>query len=168
MLWRQGVQIKNQKDFFSGAMFIAAGLAFAWGASTYQLGEGALMGPGYVPLMLGVVLTLIGAVVLFTSLVVETEDGGRIGAWAWRPLFFIVAANLVFGMLLDGLPSVGVPAMGMIAAIYALTFVSSLADTRFRIRDTLILATVLAAGCYVAFIWLLKLQLQVWPSFVAG
>jgi hypothetical protein len=162
------VQIKSQKDFFSGLLFIAIGIAFAWGATTYNVGEGARMGPGYFPLMLGIVLALIGAVVLFTSLVVEVEGGDRIGKWAWRPLFFIIAANLAFGVLLGGLPSVRIPAMGLIAAIYALTIISSMADGHFHIRDTLILATVLAIGSYLAFIVLLKLQIQVWPSFITG
>ena len=162
------MQIKSQKDFFSGLLFIAIGVAFAWGATTYKVGEGARMGPGYFPLMLGIVLALIGTVVLFTSLVVEVEGGERIGKWAWRPLFFIIAANLAFGVLLGGLPSIGIPAMGLIAAIYALTVISSLADGHFHTRDILILSTVLAIGSYLAFIMLLKLQIQVWPSFITG
>jgi hypothetical protein len=116
----------------------------------------------------GVALAGIGAFVIFESLVVETEDGEKIGKWAWRPLFFIIAANLAFGVLLGGLPSVRIPAMGLIAAIYALTIISSMADGHFHIRDTLILATVLAIGSYLAFIVLLKLQIQVWPSFITG
>ena len=162
------MHIKSQKDFFSGLLFFAIGVAFAWGATTYNVGEGARMGPGYFPLMLGIVLALIGAIVLFTSLVVEVEGGDKVGKWAWRPLFFIIAANLAFGILLGGLPSVRIPAMGLIAAIYALTIIASLADGHFHTRDILILATVLAIGSYLAFIVLLKLQIQVWPSFITG
>ena len=162
------MHIKSQKDFFSGLLFIGVGIAFAWGATTYNVGEGARMGPGYFPLMLGIVLGVIGAVVLFTSLVVETEGGDKIGKWAWRPLFFIIMANLLFGVLLAGLPSIKLPGMGMIAAIYGLTIVASLADGHFHVRDTLILATVLAVGSYLAFITLLKLQIPVWPSFITG
>ena len=29
-------------------------------------------------------------------------------------------------------------------------------------------ATILAVGSYVAFIWALKLQIQVWPTFISG
>ncbi len=162
------MKIRSQKDFFSGVMFSAIGVAFGWGALTYNVGTGARMGPGYFPLMLGVVLALLGAVVIFTSLVVETEDGERIGAWAWRPLVYIIGANLLFGILLGGLPAFKVPAMGMIAAIYALTIIASLAGDRFRMRDVLILATVLSIGSYLAFIVLLKLQIQVWPTFITG
>ncbi|MFC5498471.1 tripartite tricarboxylate transporter TctB family protein [Caenimonas terrae] len=162
------MHIKSQKDFFSGLLFIGIGIAFSWGATTYNVGEGARMGPGYFPLMLGIVLALIGAVVLFTSLVVEVEGGERIGKWAWRPLFFIIAANLAFGVLLGGLPSIGLPGMGLIAAIFGLTIIASMADGKFHTRDILILATVLAVGSYLAFIVLLKLQIPVWPAFISG
>src|SRR5206468_9563011 len=133
------MKIKSQKDFFSGVMFMAVGIAFAWGATTYTIGEGARMGPGYFPLMLGLLLAALGAFVLFESLVVETEDGEPIGSWAWRPLGFIIAANLLFGVLLGGLPSIHVPAMGMIVAIFGLTIVSALASDEFVLKEVLIL-----------------------------
>ena len=126
------MNIKSQKDFFSGLMFMGVGVAFAWGATTYSVGTGARMGPGYFPLMLGVLLAILGAVITFESLVVETEDGEKIGAWAWKPLFFIIAANLVFGLMLSGLPSLKIPAMGLIVGIYALTFIASLAGEDFK------------------------------------
>ena len=160
--------IKSQTDFFSGVMFTAVGAAFAIGATTYNVGNGARMGPGYFPLMLGILLGVLGLIIIFQSLVVETAGGDKIGKWAWRPLFFVIAANLAFGVLLGGLPSIGVPAMGMIIAIYALVIVSSLAGNEFKLRDVLVLATILAAGSYVAFIWALKLQIQVWPTFISG
>jgi hypothetical protein len=162
------MRIKSQKDFFAGLMFCVVGAAFGFGATTYSVGEGARMGPGYFPLMLGIVLALLGGFVLFQSLVVETEDGEKIGKWAWKPLAFIIGANLAFGVLLGGLPSIGVPAMGMIIAIYALTIISSLAGNEFEWKGVLILATILSIGSYVAFIWLLKLQIQVWPTFITG
>ena len=149
-------------------MFSAAGVAFAWGATTYTIGEGARMGPGYFPLMLGVVLSLLGAAIMFHALVVETEDGEPIGRWAWKPLAYILGANLLFGVLLGGLPSVGVPAMGLIIGIFGLTLVASLAGETFRLREVLILAAILAAGSYIAFILLLKLQIPVWPTFISG
>ena len=101
------MNIKSQKDFFSGLMFIVVGAAFALGASTYSIGTGARMGPGYFPLVLGVLLAIIGIAVTFTSLVVETEDGDKVGKFAWKPLFFIITANLVFGACIGGLPMIG-------------------------------------------------------------
>ena len=147
---------------------MVVGIAFAWGATTYTIGEGARMGPGYVPLMLGILLAVIGIVVTFQALVVETEDGDKIGKAAWKPLFFIIASNLAFGVLLAGLPSFGIPAMGLIVAIYGLTFIAALAGQEFKAKEVAILATVLAIGSYLAFILMLKLQFPVWPSFISG
>jgi len=162
------VKIKSQKDFFSGLMFTVVGVAFAWGATTYTVGSGARMGPGYFPLMLGILMALIGLGIMFTGLSVETTDGEKIGKWAWKQVVFILGANLAFGILLGGLPSLGIPAMGMIIAIYALVIISSLAGHEFKLPSVLVLATVLAVGSYVAFIWALKLQIQVWPTFITG
>ena len=93
------MNIKSQKDFFSGLMFTVVGVAFAWGATTYTVGSGARMGPGYFPLMLGIVMAIIGMIITFTALVTETADGDRIGKWAWKQVFYILAdARLtVFG-----------------------------------------------------------------------
>ena len=162
------MNIKSQKDFFSGLMFMGVGVAFAWGATTYNVGSGARMGPGYFPLMLGVLMAILGAAITFKALVVETVGGDKIGKWAWKPLFFIILANLVFGALLAGLPIIKLPAFGMIVAIYALTFIASMAETGWKFKNTFILATVLAVGSYLAFVLALKLQFPVWPAFITG
>jgi hypothetical protein len=160
------VNIKSQKDFFSGLMFMTVGVAFAWGASDYTIGNGARMGPGYFPLVLGVLLALLGAMITFKALVVETVDGEKIGSIAWKPLFFIIAANLVFGACLGGLPSIGLPPMGLIVGIFALTFIASNAGEEFKFKEVTILAIILAVMSYAAFILLLKLQFPVWPAFI--
>ena len=162
------MKIKSQKDFFSGLMFLVVGAAFAWGASTYNVGTGARMGPGYFPMMLGFLLAALGGVIMFQALVVETVTGDKIGKWAWRPIGFVLGANLIFGVFLGGLPSFKLPSLGLIVSIYALVIVASLAGERFKLKPVLILATILAVGSYAAFIKLLNLQMPVWPTFIAG
>ncbi len=162
------MKIKSHKDFCAGLMFMTVGVAFAWGATNYNIGEGARMGPGYFPLMLGILLAVLGVAILFQSLVVETEDGQPVGSIAWKPLGFIIGANVLFGILLGGLPKIGLPHMGLIAAIYGLVFVASLAGDKFRPKEVAILATILAIFSYCAFVWLLKLQFPVWPKFITG
>ena len=162
------MNIKSQKDFFSGLMFMGVGTAFAWGATTYNVGNAARMGPGYFPLMLGILMAILGMMITFNSLVFERAGGDKIGKWAFKPLFFVILANLIFGALLAGLPSLKIPAMGMIVAIYALTFIASMAESGWKVKNTFILATVLALGSYVAFVMVLKLQFPVWPDFITG
>lgn len=162
------MKIKSQKDFFSGLMFTVVGASFAYGATSYNIGSGGRMGPGYFPLLLGVILAILGGAIMFKALVVETQTGDKIGKWAWKPLFFIIAANLLFGILLGGLPSIGIPAMGLITAIFGVTIVASLAGDTFNLKEVLILSVVLSIGSYLAFIMLLKLQFPVWPTFIVG
>ena len=160
--------IKSQQDFFSGLMFTLVGGAFAWGATSYSIGTGARMGPGYFPLLLGIFLAILGAVITFYSLVEHTEDGEPIGNFAWRPIVYILGSNVVFGILLAGLPKFGIPPMGLIAAIYALVIIAGKAGDTFSLKESLILSTVLSIGSYLAFIMLLKLQMPVWPTFITG
>lgn len=162
------MKIKSQKDFFSGLLFLGIGVAFTWGATTYKIGVADRMGPGYFPLLLGVLMTILGILITVKSLAMETESGDKIGGWAWKPLVYILTANLAFGVLLGGLPSIKLPAAGIIAGIYALTIIASLASRHFNFRQVFILATVLAVGSYLAFIVLLKLQIPVWPAFITG
>ena len=160
--------IKSQKDFFSGLMFAIIGGGFAWGATSYSVGTGARMGPGYFPLLLGILLAILGAFTIFYSLVEHTEDGDKVGKFVWRPIVYVLGANVAFGILLAGLPSLGVPAMGLIVAIFALVIIASKAGDGFDLKEVLILATVLSVGSYLAFIVLLKLQMPVWPTFITG
>ena len=74
----------------------------------------------------------------------------------------------MFGVLLGGLPSIGLPAMGLIIGIYALVVIAALAGAEFSLKLALILGTILAVGSYLAFIVGLKLQFQVWPTFITG
>jgi NAD/NADP transhydrogenase beta subunit len=162
------MRIKSEKDFFSGLLFIAVGVGFAWGATNYKVGDAARMGPGYFPLLLGVLMAIVGLAVTFAAMTVETEDGERIGKFAWKPLFFIILSNLTFGLLLGGLPSIGLPYMGLVAAIIALTFIAALAGDEFKFKEVLVLSLILAASSYLTFITALKLKFPAWPAFIAG
>jgi Tripartite tricarboxylate transporter TctB family len=164
------VQIASQKDFFSGLMFTLSGAGFAWGATNYSLGDGARMGPGYFPMMLGIVLALIGVAVTVMSLRGEPKESEYIGSWAWRPLGYIIGANVAFGICLGGLRVAGqtlIPSLGLIVGIYVLVLIASKASSAFRLRSALINATVLAVGCYLVFLVLLKLQIPLWPAFLS-
>jgi hypothetical protein len=58
--------------------------------------------------------------------------------------------------------------MGLIVAIYGTTLIVSMAGDQFKLKEVLILGTVLSVMSYLAFIMLLKLQFPVWPTFISG
>jgi hypothetical protein len=159
------VNIKSHKDFASGVMFMVVGAAFAWGATKYNIGTGARMGPGYFPLMLGGLLALFGLVITFNALVIERVGGDKIGKWAWKPMAYIIGANLLFGLCLGGIPAIGLKSLGLMVGIYVCTFVASMAEPGWKVKNTFILATGLAILSYLAFIKLIKLQFPVWPAY---
>lgn len=154
------MKIKSQRDFWSGLMFIVVGLAFAWGATTYSFGQSARPGPGYFPFGLGVLLALLGAIVLFKALSVETADGDPVGDFAWKPLLYIVGTVALFGWAL--------PHLGMFVALPLLVVVAALAGDEFHWGEALVNAAILTAGSWVIFIWGLNLTIPLWPSFGFG
>jgi hypothetical protein len=153
------LRIKSQRDFWSGLMFVIVGVIFAVGATNYSMGTSARPGAGYFPLLLSMIMAILGAVVLFKSLTIETPGGDPIGAFAWRPLIVIVVAIAVFGAALERL--------GMVLTIPILIGISSLAGDEFRWRGVVINAIVLTFGSWVIFVWGLKLTIPLWPRFFA-
>jgi hypothetical protein len=151
------VKIKSQRDFWSGLMFVVVGIAFAWGATNYSFGTSARPGPGYFPFGLGILLSALGAIVLFKALTIETADGDPVGAFAWKPLSFIVGTVALFGWAL--------PHLGMFVALPILVVVAARAGDEFHLGEALINAAILTAGSWVIFIWGLNLTIPLWPSF---
>lgn len=152
------MKIKSQRDFWSGLMFVAVGLAFAWGATAYNFGQSARPGPGYFPFGLGVLLAALGAVVLFKALTVETRDGDPVGGIAWKPLLYIVGTVAVFGWSL--------PHLGLFVALPILVIIAARAGDEFHWGEALLNAALLTAMSWVIFIWGLNLTLPLKPSFM--
>lgn len=152
------MKIKNFKDFYAGLMFTLFGTIFFWGATRYSMGAAAKMGPGYFPLILGGLLTVLGVIILIQSLVVESEDG-EVGL-----LVIVKPAILVFG-------SIGAFALllrpgGLVVAIFEIILVSSFASHEARLKESVISAIVLCIVSLVIFVYGLNLQIPVWPAFI--
>ena len=154
----QSVKIKSQRDFWSALMFIVIGVGFALGALEYSFGSSARPGPGYFPFGLGALLALLGGTVLWGALTVETDDGDPVGAFAWKPLGFIVGTVVIFGWAL--------PHLGMFIALPILVIVAALAGDEFHWGEAILNAAILTAGSWVIFIWGLKLTIPLYPSFL--
>ena len=151
------MRIKSQRDFWSGLMFVVVGIIFAVGATNYSMGTSARPGAGYFPLLLSVIMAILGAIVLFKSLTIETPGGDPIGDIAWKPLIVIVLAIAIFGATLERL--------GMIITIPILIVISSLAGDEFRWKGVIANAIVLTIGSWAIFVLGLKLTIPLWPKF---
>ena len=153
------MRIRNAKDFWSGVMFIAFGLFFAGFAGQYDMGSAARMGPAYFPTVLGLLLVFIGAVIGLKGLRRDAEDGhGQVDRFHFKPLILVLGAVVAFGVLLR-------PA-GLVVALLALVFISSLGSGEFRLKEVLPLAIGLCLLVLAVFIWGLGLTIPVLPAFL--
>ena len=171
------MKIKSERDFWSGMMFLVVGVVFAIGATNYSMGPAcppndpcatslwarlsqlsAHPGAGYFPLGLSILVALLGAVVLFKSLTIESDGGDKIGKFAWRPLIVIIVAIALFGAMLEPL--------GLALSVPVLIAVTSLAGDEFHWKGVVANAIVLTIGSWAIFIWGLKLTIPLWPAFV--
>jgi len=153
------MKIKSQRDFWSGLMFVVVGIGFAWGALNYSFGSSARPGPGYFPFGRGILLAVLGAVVLFKALTIETTEGDPVGGISWRPLIIITAAVVIFGAAL--------PRLGMVLTLPLLIFISSMAGDEFHWLEALINCVVLTLASWLIFIVGLKLTIPLWPTILA-
>jgi putative tricarboxylic transport membrane protein len=152
------LKIKSEKDFWSGLLFIATGIGFAWGATLYSFGSSARPGPGYFPFGLGVIMALLGALILFKALTLEVEGGDRIGPWPIQPGAWILGAVVVFGFAL--------PPLGLAVALPLMIGIASLAGDEFHWLEVLINSIVLTVGSWAIFIKGLGLTIPLWPAFL--
>jgi putative tricarboxylic transport membrane protein len=89
------MKITNGKDFWAGLMFIAFGLAFMYVSQNYAMGTSVRMGPAYFPTVLGGMLAVLGAVVLFRGFVSKPESPLRV--FPFR--FWYILVGLALGVI---------------------------------------------------------------------
>ena len=115
--------IRNPKDFWSGALFIAVGIAAIVLGSHYALGTAARMGPGYFPRILGILLIALGAILAIRA---TRTRGGPIARVHWRPTIIVLGSVVVFGAI--------VRPLGVALSTVILIVASSAASREFRPR----------------------------------
>jgi hypothetical protein len=151
------LKIRDQKNFWSGLMFIAFGLFFVAWAQQYDMGTAARMGPAFFPTMLGGIMFVLGVIVTIEGLAVEHADG-KIDRFNFRALGLVLGSVVAFGLLLR-------PA-GLIVALFVLICVSSFGGHEFKLRDVLLLSVGMALLVYGVFIYGLSMTIPVWPAFM--
>jgi hypothetical protein len=145
--------IRNPKDFWSGLLFAAFGLAAIVIAANYPLGTAARMGPGYFPRLLGLLLVALGAALVLRGV---RSKGPALPGWQWRPLLVVLGSVVVFAII--------VTRVGLLLSTVALIFAASTASREFRPREALLSGVLLAVLVVAVFVVGLKLQLPVWPA----
>ena len=151
------MRIRNQRDFWSGVMFLALGVLFVIFSQAYQLGTPARMGPGFFPAMLGALMALLGLGIGWRAL---SRSSGKteLEPVGWRELFLVLVSVAVFSATL--------PYLGMVVSVSLLIAIAALASHEFSWKETAISIVVLLIMSELVFVKGLELQFPVWPKFL--
>jgi len=134
--------IKNQKDFWTGILYIGFGCIAFWIARDYNFGSASRMGPGYFPRVLAGLLIFFGALALIRSI---RKEGLPIGIIAWKSAAIVLLSTAAFGFLLER--------AGLAISLVVLILGSASASDKFRFEwRAALLAIVLIVFCVLVFI----------------
>lgn len=148
------LEIRSNKDFWAGMMFIVTGAVAMSVARGYRFGTALRMGPGFFPSVLGGILILIGLWVLVAGL----RKSEKIqGTWSLRALIVLPATIALFGVLMEY--------VGFIPALAALIFGAAAAGREFRFVEVAFVALFLTVLSLGVFIWGLGLPYPLIKGF---
>ncbi len=146
--------LRKPKDFFLGLIFLVIAVGLVLYAREYEFGTARQMGPGYLPVLLGLLLGGFGCLLLILSFSGEREPAEpfeiRAGA-------LIIAATALFGILIR-------PA-GLLVSTFILVVIAGAAYRSRKPLPLVLYAVGLAIGCVVVFPWLLGQQIPVLGSW---
>lgn len=140
---------RPSNNALAGLTFIAFGAAFALGATAFHIGDPVRPGPGFYPLMIGVLLAVLGLAIVVRR-EAEEEDGPTT-APSWRAVAAIVGALLVFALTIRG--------AGLVPSVFAAAFLASLASRSTGILSGFALAVGLTVLSVLIFVVALSLRL---------
>ena len=143
--------VRNQRAFATGLLFVAVAVVYFVLSLNYVQGTPARMGPGFFPRMVAIILALVGASVLLSSVAPE-----KLERWDLKGLLWITGSVALFGLLL--------PSFGLVVALAVMVVVSSYASPEFTWRGALVNTIVLVIFCVGVFVYGINLQFPVWPT----
>ncbi|RCS24184.1 tripartite tricarboxylate transporter TctB family protein [Phyllobacterium salinisoli] len=139
----------NGRDGLCAAIFILLGVFFAMQSLGMELGTAFRMGPGYFPLVLAGFLILLGLIILVQATQYAAEPVGPI---AWRGMFFILPAPIVFGLTVRGL--------GFVPAVFLTAMIAAFASSRMKPGIALLLVSGLTIFSVIVFSYALGLPFR--------
>lgn len=151
MAKQAGSRPAPRADLSAGLLFAAIGAGILWVGADYSLGVPSRIGPGYVPRLLGILLTGLGLFLVARSWwTTETIDP----VIAWRPLGLVLGAVVAFALVFE--------ASGLVPAILVTVALANYATPENRWTTAVVLGSALAFFAWALFVKGLSLPLPVW------
>jgi len=143
------LRVSKRRDVYAGALMVALGLAVSGQSLTYELGSLSQMGPGFFPLAIGIIMTLLGVAIIATAKPSAAEEPTEAGGPQWRGWICITLGILAFIVL-------GTHG-GLVPATFAVVFISAMGDRRNTWRSASLLALAAVVVAVVVFWWALHI-----------
>jgi Tripartite tricarboxylate transporter TctB family len=141
----------RRADLWAGLLFAGLGAVSLWVGADYPMGVPSRIGPGYVPRLLGILMTGLGAFLMLRS--AWTREGVD-ATVAWRPLALVLASVVAFALVFD--------ASGVVPAILVSVGIANFAVPDNRWTTAVVLGAILAFFAWALFVKALLLPLPVW------
>ena len=147
--------IWDRDDLTAGLVFLGVGLFFAaYALLSMDIGTAANMGPGFFPLALCFILTLLGLAILFKARKAYTSDVEKAerAPLNLRAIFFVVAAPVAFGLLLRS--------FGLVPALAVTIGLAVAASRMIGLARGLVIVIGMTAFCVVIFYYGLQVPVD--------
>ncbi|WP_422733171.1 tripartite tricarboxylate transporter TctB family protein [Micromonospora sp. WMMD558] len=148
---------RSLPDVLAGGIFVLVGGAFVVGSLSYELGTPLRMGPGYFPLVLGVILAALGLAIVGKGLV--AGEALPFGVVPWRAVAVIVVAVVFFGYSFRKL--------GFVPTAAVTALLSTLASRQVRLRTAVVVAAGLTVASTLIFVVGLQLRIPLWGPWLS-
>jgi hypothetical protein len=147
----QRLNALHRKAMIGGGLIVALGIFVVAIASGYPIGQINRFGPGFYPVVLGVVAIGLGIAILF-------ENQEVVSDFIPPPVLSVVA--VAGGMLAFAL---AIEPLGVVAATFALVLITAFGQDRYRPVATVATAVVLSTVAVVLFVHTLRMPMKAFP-----
>ncbi len=146
---------KFKRDYYAGGLMILLGGGAALEGYSYQIGTLTHMGPGFFPLVLGVLLAFVGVLIAGAAAASSADNDERFFLLPpeWKGWICIIAGPvlfIVFGKF-----------FGLAPAIFVCVFVAALGDRASTYKGSALLALCMTAFGVGLFSFVLKINFPV-------
>lgn len=145
---------RDHRDVFAGlALALTGGSAALYAASHYSIGTVSRMGPGMIPVSLGLTLALFGVMIAVPAF---SRTGSAVHI-PWRPLIVVSISILCFALMIETL--------GLIPAVFSTVVISTFAERRIPLGRAVLLGAAMSSMTWAIFILGLSLPISSfdWP-----
>ena len=152
-------KVTLKRDYYAGGLMLLLGVGAAVAGTGYKFGSLARMGPGFMPVVLGVVLAFLGLLIAGTALASSEPDESRFLPEnpQWFGWLCIIGGPVLFIILGEY--------GGMIPAVFACVFVCALGDNTATYKSAAVLAAGVTVFGVVLFHFLLSIPFPLLRGF---